>query len=468
MSIFAPIDAATRLRFYLFGAFILALLSCCAYFLFSGWSYVGITISLILATIAFWIAYSQQRLLDTIARALGRLSVGDYSARIYADSVFGETALASNFNDAASAIEGDISSLRVQLQEHEAVLASMVEGVVAIDNTDRILRINEAAAEVMGVSVAGALSKPLSQIVRHVELLRFVEEVRTSSAPLEKDIRFSLGGEKTLRATGATLRDLNGQSIGALLVFSDVTHMRRLENMRREFVANVSHELRTPITAIKGFVETLEDGALNNPDDAKRFIDIIGRHAARLSAIFDDLLTLSRIEESNREESIQLSSGSIAVVIKNAIEACSARAKEKNIELSMIGSASLCTQINGGLLEQAVVNLIQNAITYSEAGAAVQVSAQCEEQEIRIKVIDSGVGIESIHLPRLFERFYRVDKSRVRSAGGTGLGLAIVKHVAESHHGSVSVTSTPGKGSTFVIHLPLVGNSTQGSSGAAA
>ncbi|MBX7143483.1 MAG: PAS domain-containing protein, partial [Oligoflexia bacterium] len=181
MSIFAPIDAATRLRFYLFSVLILALLSGCAFVIFSGWSYLASATALLLATIAFWIAFSQQRLLDTIARALGRLCAGDYSARIYADNVFGETALAASFNDAAEAVEGDISSLRVQLREHEAVLASMIEGVVAIDSADRVLRVNQAAAKVMGVSVAGALSKPLSQFVRHLELLRFVYDLRSSS-----------------------------------------------------------------------------------------------------------------------------------------------------------------------------------------------------------------------------------------------------------------------------------------------
>ncbi|MBX7145653.1 MAG: PAS domain-containing protein, partial [Oligoflexia bacterium] len=347
-------------------------------------------------------------------------------------------------------------------------LASMIEGVVAIDSADRVLRVNQAAAKVMGVSVAGALSKPLSQVVRHVELLRFVEDVRASSSPLERDIRISLGGEKTLHATGAALRDLMGNLIGVLLVFSDVTRLRRLENMRREFVANVSHELRTPITAIKGFVETLEDGALHNPADAKRFIDIIGRHAARLSAIFDDLLTLSRIEEGNKEEAVPLVEGIVSAVARGAIEACHARAAEKGVLLAMEGSDTVRALINASLLEQAIVNLIQNAITYSEPRMTVNVTVEQDAQEIRIKVQDQGIGIESIHLPRLFERFYRVDKSRVRSAGGTGLGLAIVKHVAESHHGQVSVGSVPGKGSTFVIHLPRPAEKAAGSSGAVA
>jgi two-component system phosphate regulon sensor histidine kinase PhoR len=220
-------------------------------------------------------------------------------------------------------------------------------------------------------------------------------------------------------------------------------------------VANVSHELRTPITSIKGFVETLLEGAINEPEQAQRFLKIIAGHTDRLMAIIEDLLSLSRLEEDGQKRMIAREHLKIRPVLDSAVELSGPKASDKKIKIDIDCDDDLEALINPTLLEQAVLNLVDNAIKYSSAESTIQISARAAENEVIIAVKDSGCGIEKSHLSRIFERFYVVDKARTRKLGGTGLGLAIVKHIVNLHGGSVSVESTPAQGSTFTIHLPL-------------
>jgi two-component system phosphate regulon sensor histidine kinase PhoR len=256
-------------------------------------------------------------------------------------------------------------------------------------------------------------------------------------------------------AHGTALSDSQRGKIGVLIVLHDVTRLRHLEEVRCDFVANVSHELRTPITSIKGFIETLLDGALEDKDNAGRFLQIMLRQVNRLDAIISDLLALSRIEKGAEEQMIEFAPDSIGGVLRAAVEMCEKKAADKGVNIDLACPDDLVGEINAALVEQAVINLLDNAIKYSESGSAVEISAGREGTELVIRVKDRGCGIEGRHLPRLFERFYRVDKARSRELGGTGLGLAIVKHIALAHRGSVSVESTVGVGSTFTLRLPL-------------
>jgi two-component system phosphate regulon sensor histidine kinase PhoR len=260
--------------------------------------------------------------------------------------------------------------------------------------------------------------------------------------------------ERFLNGHGTVLRDPNEKQIGALIVLNDITRLRKLENIRREFVANVSHELRTPVTAIKGFVETLLDGKVEDSVEEERFLNIINKHTARLESIIEDLLNLSKIEREDERDEIILTEGEIIDVLSNAIEMCQDKADAKRIEIILFCPEDTIAKMDAQLLEQAMINLLDNAIKYSEQGSSISIKASQTEDELIIRVLDQGCGIDKKHLPRLFERFYRVDKARSRKLGGTGLGLAIVKHISQAHGGSVSVESIPGKGSTFRIHLP--------------
>jgi two-component system phosphate regulon sensor histidine kinase PhoR len=360
--------------------------------------------------------------------------------------------LAESLNEMAAHLDERIRTTLRQRNEQEAVLASMMEGVIAVDNNERVIWLNQAAARLLGI-IDDVRARDIHEVVRNTDLQRFIARVLNERQAIEGEIVLRDTSEHYMQAHGTILQDERGDGIGTLVVMNDMTHLRRLENVRREFVANVSHELRTPITSIKGFVETLLDGAMYDPNDARRFLEIIAKHAERLNAIIEDLLALSRIEQEAEKAEILLQPSRIDPVLRSAMQACEMKALAKDISITLNCQDTLRANINAPLLEQAIINLIDNAIKYSESGESVDVRAEGRDGEVLISVQDHGCGIEKEHLPRLFERFYRVDKGRSRKLGGTGLGLAIVKHITQAHGGHITVDSTPGMGSSFTIHL---------------
>ena len=241
---------------------------------------------------------------------------------------------------------------------------------------------------------------------------------------------------------------------GAVFVISDISQLRRLEGHRRDFAMNVSHELRTPLTSIQGYAETLMNPAVQDEGEKQKFIDIIFRHSKRLNSLIEDLLALSRLERDSAQKQIELKKSTLSSILRSAVELCEVKSKEKGVAIRLDVDEAIQAKVNATLLEQAIVNLVDNAIKYSGSGKEVWVRAQANHGEVGIHVTDQGAGIPSEHLGRLFERFYRVDKARSRELGGTGLGLAIVKHVALSHGGRVDVSSRIGEGSQFSIYLP--------------
>ncbi|HDS84795.1 MAG TPA: PAS domain S-box protein, partial [Phycisphaerales bacterium] len=293
-------------------------------------------------------------------------------------------------------------------------------------------------------------------VVRNTELQHFIRRALDSAVSVEDRLVLhdSPGAERHLQVSGAPLRDEAGQKIGVLIVLNDITQIHRLEQLRRDFVANVSHELKTPVTSIKGFIETLLDGAMDNPDDRRRFLEIIARQAHRLDSIIDDLLTLSRLEQQSKSERAELAAAKIRPILTAAADLCQVFAAEKNIPIEIDCPDDLEGRVNASLCEQAAVNLVDNAIKYSDAGRPVRLEAERVGEELLIRVRDHGCGIAADHLPRLFERFYRVDKARSRKLGGTGLGLAIVKHIAQFHNGRITVESQLNQGSVFTLYLP--------------
>jgi two-component system phosphate regulon sensor histidine kinase PhoR len=414
----------------------------------------GMAAVLLAAALSLFISRRISRPIEEIRRGAERFARGELGNRLAVKGSREILGLAGAMNQMAAQLDDRIRAVLQQRNEQEAVLASMVEGVLAVDTEERVIRINGAAAGLLGVRAEEVQGRRIQEVVRKADLLRFVARALADQSPVEGDIVLRDESEQFLQAHGTVLRDTRSREIGALIVLNDVTRLRRLENIRRDFVANVSHELKTPVTAIKGSVETLLDGALQKPEDARRFLEIVIRQADRLNAIIDDLLALSRIEQEAERHEIPLQRSRLAEVLRGAVQACEVGAAAKSIRIDLSCPEPLLARINPPLLEQAVVNLIDNAVKYSRPESEVRVEARPENGEIIIRVRDHGCGIAREHLPRLFERFYRVDKARSRKEGGTGLGLAIVKHIVQAHSGTVTVVSAPGEGSTFTIHLP--------------
>ncbi|MFM9059063.1 MAG: ATP-binding protein [Planctomycetaceae bacterium] len=419
------------------------------------WRLIGgcLVVGAVVAAAGWAVARRAARPVEDLSRVAARLAAGDVDAACPASEI-------AEVADLAHALAG----LREQLVERglligrqdtqqEAVLGSMIEGVLAIDGRQRIVGINRAAADLLGLEVEQAVGRTLQQAVRNPDLRRFALEAIDRREPVEDDLVLHGATDRTIHLRGTALRDVSGEG-GAVIVLDDVTAVKRLENVRRDFVANVSHELKTPVASIKGFVETLLDGAAEDPEDRRRFLGIIGRQADRLAAIIEDLLALSRVEQSETAGTLPVEERPLGPILAAAADDCRPRATERSIRLEIDCPSDLVATVSGPLLEQAVINLIDNAIKYSEPGKTVRLSA-VRDGDATIRVRDEGCGIAAEHLPRLFERFYRVDRARSRSLGGTGLGLAIVKHIVQAHGGTVGVTSEPGVGTEFTLRIPL-------------
>ncbi len=405
-----------------------------------------------------WVLYRQYRHtsygLDRLQGELNRLSGAQAQPQdLGRDNPF--AAFSMTMGRAIVGLHRQIDGLRWQLNEQAAVLTSMAEGVIAVGPEGRVLNINPAAATILHINSGGARGRHLIEVVRHAELERFVSAVLEQQDMLEGELELHEQPPVLLLLRGTVLRDSQGQQLGALVVLNDVTRLRRLENLRRDFAANVSHELRTPLTTVRGFVETLLDGAIDEPENARRFLGIVLRHVDRLSAIIDDLLDLAKIEEASTHEQLHTERVAVRDVLQTVVQMCAYQAEARAVSMELDCPPTLSARLNAPLMEQAVVNLVDNAIKYSPEGSRVRITAAAADDMLRIAVQDWGPGMEREHLPRLFERFYRVDKARSRTAGGTGLGLAIVKHIALAHGGTAEAASRQGQGSTFTISLPL-------------
>ena len=417
---------------------------------------IGGLVALVLAAlVSFWVSRRISRPLEAMRHWAVDFAQGRFDRKLTAAGSMEVCALARAMNLMAEQLDDRIRTIMEQRNEQQAVLASMVEGVLALDMEERVLHFNQAAAQFLGVDPSKLHGQRIAEVARKADLQRFIARTLEGPDPVEGEIVLQDPEARYLQAHGTVLRDAEQQKIGVLIVLHDVTRLRRLENIRRDFVANVSHELKTPITAIKASVETLMDGDPVSPADRQSFLAIIAKQADRLNAIIDDLLALSRIEQNDDVNGMLLEMQALEPALRSAIQSCEVAAAEKEISLRVECSAGLQARINAPLLEQAVINLVDNAIKYSERQNSVQVEADAQDGMVKIRVRDRGRGIAQEHLPRLFERFYRVDKARSRRQGGTGLGLAIVKHIVQAHGGTVTVSSELGVGSVFTILLPI-------------
>jgi two-component system phosphate regulon sensor histidine kinase PhoR len=392
------------------------------------------------------VSQSIRQLRTSAAGMLGDLSVRTRVRR--ADDV---GALAEAIDQLAENSKRTVEKLGGERDRLAGVLETMAEGVLLIDRTGRIVLAN-GSLRMMVASSGQLVGKEPIEAIRNNELAEIIENVGRTQSPATGEVELIgiLPRRVLVRAAPLTV---SGNE-GVVVVLSDVTELRRLETLRRDFVANVSHELRTPIAAIRAAAETLEGGALDDPQAARDFIGMIARHADRLHELVEDLLELSRIEAQKLD--LQAAPVDARELIDHMISLYALSAARREVVLQAGACpADLTLSTDRRALEQILSNLIDNAIKYASRGAKVTLSAAQTEGEIRIAVADTGPGIAAKHLPRLFERFYRVDRGRSRDVGGTGLGLSIVKHLTEALGGHVFVESLPGVGSTFTIHLPV-------------
>ncbi len=386
---------------------------------------------------------------------LARIGGGELSYRLPIPPVPHLAGLARSINQTADRLQHDIQALNEERNLRALILANMTRGVIAIDTNHKLMDINAAACTLLNLKNTASEGTRIGEVTRYPGLLSLIDESESQDSPVEKEMTSGTAGDMLLNLRATALKDMAGHRIGTLVVLSDVTLLRRLETVRQDFVANVSHELRTPITSVKGFAETLLEGAVNDPATAERFLKIIVRQARQLESIIRDLLELSRLEQ-NSAQALDRQTTPVEGVLANALELCQTRAAERQVRLSLTCEADLSAPMHAGLIEQALVNLIDNAIKYGGSERTVEVTAAQAADLVEIRVTDHGPGIEPSHLDRLFERFYRVDKGRSRELGGTGLGLAIVKHIVMLHRGTVAVESTLGTGSTFILRLPTL------------
>jgi two-component system phosphate regulon sensor histidine kinase PhoR len=417
----------------------------------------GLLIAILLAPLCWWLSRRLSRPLELMTAGAQRFARGELAMPLQITGSEETGRLATAMNQMAVDLARRIDREVTQRSEIEAILGCMIEGIVAVDNDERVIRLNLAATRLFKVSPNLKPGRPIQEVIRQAELQRFIRRALNQPEPLEEELIMPGPNKRYLHVQATPLTGTGSERIGVLLVLHDLTRLRQLESVRRDFVANVSHELKTPITAIRSAVETLLDEESSAPTPTpinQRFLEIILKQNERLNALVEDLLDLSRIEQGASQGGWELATASLAPILESARLACESLIQQQQVELQVDIHPEHKAAINAPLLEQAVINLLTNAIKYSEPGGRVVLASAETGQHVRIQVQDFGCGIDQKHLPRLFERFYRVDLARSRNLGGTGLGLAIVKHVTQAHKGEIEVTSTLGEGSCFTLVLP--------------
>ena len=390
--------------------------------------------------------------MQAIAR---RMSEGQFDARAPVRSVDEIGALGRALNVMLARLREKIGDLEQERARSNAILDGMVEGVIAVDGHESIIRMNERARAMLGVGTGRGELKPFLEVIRNADLHEIFRHCRTAAddAPVRRELQLRHPVARRIQVNAVPLR-LKGEGTGAVMVLHDVTELRRLEAVRTEFIANVSHELRTPLTAIQGYLETLLTGALEEPEHARKFIEVAFRHTERLGRLLNDLTDLSNIELG--KVTLRAAPVHLEDVIDSALAIVRPRADTSDVAIATdLVPASITVYADHDRVAQILINLVDNGVKYTPAGGRVTVRARPQpEGRVEVVVADTGVGIPRADLPRVTERFYRVDKARSRELGGTGLGLAIVKHLVAAHGGELAIDSELDRGTTVRFTLP--------------
>ena len=345
-----------------------------------------------------------------------------------------------------------IRTLTDERNRSSAILGSMVEGVAVVTGEERILYCNWAFEQILELPEGSSQGRTLVEALRQAELIALVREVLPGVEEVTGEVEVGTVRRRNFSVTAAPVR-ASGTN-GAVLVLHDITELRRLERVRRDFVANVSHEFKTPLTAIQGFAETLLSGALDDKANRKRFVEIIREHARRLARITDDILKLSLIEGGRLE--LEFRPIRVEALVNGCLETTRLKAESRGLKIHVnLPQSAPAVRGDGAQLGEVLQNLLDNAVQYTPSGGEIEVKAQANGHDVIFSVIDTGIGIPESDLERIFERFYRVDAARSREAGGTGLGLAIARHIVDAHSGRIWVESAVGQGSRFHFSIPI-------------
>jgi two-component system phosphate regulon sensor histidine kinase PhoR len=403
--------------------------------------------------LARWFA----RPLDELAEGARRIAAGDFGREIRIAGGGHHAALAETFNAMRTRLAVTFDLLEHDRAQLRAILSGMVEGVIAIDDQRRVLFANDRAGELLGFDPAQARKHPLPDVTRHLAFVELVEKGLAAGGPHREDLELKGPPQRSLAVYVSRFRGHGAP--GAVIVLDDTTDVRQAERMRQDFVANVSHELKTPLAVIKSSVEALVDGAAEEPEPRAMFLTQVTREADRLEALILDLLSLARIESGHL--GLEPQAVELGTAITDCVERHQPRAEAKTLTMVEKPPAdapqNVAAWADPDALRQVMDNLVDNAIKYTPNGGRITVRWSATPDTVSFEVEDTGVGIPPADLPRVFERFYRVDKARSKAEGGTGLGLAIVKHLAQAMKGNVRVASTVGKGTTFRVTLPRAG-----------
>ncbi|MBK5484309.1 PAS domain S-box protein [Peribacillus sp. TH16] len=393
------------------------------------------------------------RPIEEATMAAIELAKGNYRTRTFEQHSDETGMLTTSLNILARNLQETETAREMNQDRLETLVENIGSGVLLIDSKGYTTLINREFKKSFGVNSATFLFQVFYSVIKDKEVISIIEEIFRTEKTIKRQVKIPLAIErKHFEIYGAPIIGTHDEWKGILLIFHDITELKRLEQMRKDFVANVSHELRTPITSIKGFSETLLDGALKDEKTLKHFLSIILKESDRLQELIQELLNLSKMEQ--QEFVLKTGVVDITNVLGDIQEMLIGKLKEKEVSLEIKASSEpVFIEGESDRIKQVFINLITNALTYTPNGGWVTVNVTENEQTVDIIVQDSGIGIEEKELPRIFERFYRIDKARSRDSGGTGIGLAIVKHIIEVHKGKIKVESTPGSGTTFTVTL---------------
>jgi two-component system, OmpR family, phosphate regulon sensor histidine kinase PhoR len=421
---------------------------------------------LIAGLVSYRIAQSLTRPIERMTKVAQQITGLNYRSRVSVGGKDEIGQLGRAINSMAASLEHQVGLIQEEESRLKSVLENMNSGVVMIDRSERIVLINRSAERLLGFTPEELQGKSYAEANLPHEMTKMIGECLETREQIRDEMTFHFPAERIVEISISPMPYADGEWAGLLIVLHDLSSVRRLERMRSEFVANVSHELKTPIAAVKGFAETLLAGALDDRETAQSFLRIIYEESERLNRLIGDILELSKIE--SRQIPLHFSPVEMKSFVERSLQLLASEAQKKRIDLEMSVGDGLYLEADEDRLQQIIFNLVQNGINYTPEGGKVKVKVEpamalapagtyAEEAEtMRITIADTGIGIPKKDLPRIFERFYRVDKARSRSSGGTGLGLSIVKHLVELHRGSIAVESEQGVGTRFMIDLPVV------------